>query len=176
MAFHTVQLCCLTPDTIAGYCAQHPRNVIPDPSNCHRYYDCSTYNTPLGGYLMECPYPQMFDATWTLCREKQYVSCGLRPIPTSQCEYPSHCPIIIITKNMFVLLRKMYYMLFSGIQNCIWLKKHWFQWKIYLFGQYLCWVRIWFMCVQKLGHQVLQKPCYHSSPYVSCETTVINNG
>ncbi|XP_052252894.1 uncharacterized protein LOC127859481 isoform X5 [Dreissena polymorpha] len=74
-------------NTIAGYCVQHPRNVIPDPSNCHRYYDCSTYNTPLGSYLMECPFPQVFDATWTICRYRTDVNCGQRPVPTSQCDY-----------------------------------------------------------------------------------------
>ncbi|KAL4228860.1 hypothetical protein ACF0H5_011900 [Mactra antiquata] len=77
----------VNPNTIGSYCMYHRNSIIPHPTNCAQYYMCSTQNTPLGNYLMECPYPQLFDDVTLRCNSKSQVRCGTRREPQSECDY-----------------------------------------------------------------------------------------
>ncbi|XP_062614312.1 uncharacterized protein LOC134276046 [Saccostrea cucullata] len=69
------------------YCQSNPGSVVPHPANCAQYYNCSQRNTRLGGYLMECPYPQLFSTISHSCQDFTTTQCHSRFEPKSPCEY-----------------------------------------------------------------------------------------
>ncbi|WAR05418.1 hypothetical protein MAR_020787 [Mya arenaria] len=72
------------PVDIPQYCRSNPSAVLPDPSNCGKYYNCSHPDT---GYTQECIYPLLFSDKTSSCDNFQDVQCGTRPEPQSPCEY-----------------------------------------------------------------------------------------
>lgn len=71
---------------IPSFCHAYPTAVRPHPTNCAKYYDCST--AAFGGSQnRECPYPQLFDAVSLTCKPFTDVQCGVRYEPKAPCKY-----------------------------------------------------------------------------------------
>ncbi|XP_012945908.2 uncharacterized protein LOC101846938 [Aplysia californica] len=81
------------------FCARYPQTLLPHPTNCARYYNCSApflSDDPGPAHLQECPYPQLFDANLRRCDNFLHVvntdGCGTRTQPKHFCDYASTCP------------------------------------------------------------------------------------
>ncbi|ESO92626.1 hypothetical protein LOTGIDRAFT_162544 [Lottia gigantea] len=65
--------------------------------NCAWYYNCSAHpdavmQTFYSGFIMECPYPQLFSTETKQCEDFEDVKCGDRYEPKSPCDYrANHC-------------------------------------------------------------------------------------
>ncbi|KAK3583067.1 hypothetical protein CHS0354_004012 [Potamilus streckersoni] len=77
-------------DVIEEICSSSTYAVVAHPDNCAQFYNCEVENTKLGNYLMECPYPQLFDSNSLMCKDFQDVECGIKSQPLSQCDYHGH--------------------------------------------------------------------------------------
>ncbi|BFZ01380.1 hypothetical protein BsWGS_04419 [Bradybaena similaris] len=78
-------------------------SLLAHPDSCSWYVNCSM--TPdavmsryFDGYVMECPYPQLFSSVTSQCEDFNHVDCQSRFEPKSPCEYrankcreSSHC-------------------------------------------------------------------------------------
>lgn len=69
------------------YCQANPGSIVAHSANCAQYYNCSQKNTRLGGYLMECPYPQLFSMITTSCQNFTTTDCQNRFEPQAPCKY-----------------------------------------------------------------------------------------
>lgn len=74
-------------------CGPLQKGVYPHPDNCAWFYNCSVapdavMDTYYGGYVMECPYPQLFSLTSLQCEDFEDVECGGRYEPVSPCKWP----------------------------------------------------------------------------------------
>ena len=74
-------------DVVGPICLDTPDAMLPNPDNCAQYYDCHEENSLLGHYLMECPYPQLFNDELGKCSDYTEVVCGTRFEPKSPCKY-----------------------------------------------------------------------------------------
>ncbi|KAL3884669.1 hypothetical protein ACJMK2_024787, partial [Sinanodonta woodiana] len=74
-------------DVVEEICSSSTYTVVPHPDNCAQFYNCEVENTKLGHYLMECPYPQLFDSNSLMCKDFQDVECGVKFQPLSRCDY-----------------------------------------------------------------------------------------
>ncbi|XP_059153172.1 uncharacterized protein LOC131938944 [Physella acuta] len=67
--------------------------LIPHPTACQRYYNCSDNTTRsifsrFTQFEMECPYPQLFDVTERRCKPYREAYCGPeRVAATDACDY-----------------------------------------------------------------------------------------
>ncbi|XP_062572686.1 uncharacterized protein LOC134234627, partial [Saccostrea cucullata] len=68
-----------------GICRNGRQGLIPDPSNCARYYNCSIDVTNPSS--QECPYPSLFSILQRACVNFEVVQCGVRYEPQAPCEY-----------------------------------------------------------------------------------------
>ncbi|KAK7011769.1 chitin binding beak protein 1 [Biomphalaria glabrata] len=97
-------------------CLHHPESLLPHPTNCHWYYNCSLSSVDevfpeeiledqsqdtregfiilkpfrvrsAGPFVWECRFPQLFDDVTNTCREFINVQCKSRFEPVEQCEY-----------------------------------------------------------------------------------------
>lgn len=76
---------------IKEMCFANPRAIVPHPTNCAQYFDCSRDNTQFGHYLMECDYPMLFDEQSLQCRNFFDVTCGKKFEPKAPCKFsPPH--------------------------------------------------------------------------------------
>ncbi|XP_071083536.1 uncharacterized protein [Haliotis cracherodii] len=81
---------CTKKDTRAEtvICLPESRALIPHPTNCAQYYNCSAptrFRWP--EHLSECPYPQFFNVITKRCEHYTMVKCGERVEAISQCDY-----------------------------------------------------------------------------------------
>ncbi|KAK7486559.1 hypothetical protein BaRGS_00022225 [Batillaria attramentaria] len=80
-------------------CRQDPTAVIPHPTECHQFYNCSLVQRGFSYYFQdkyqdECPYPQLFDAQKLQCEDYDKVQCGQRREPVNGCDYTLNtCPV-----------------------------------------------------------------------------------
>ena len=74
-------------DPLTDFCNKNPYSYMANPKNCAQYYTCQNVITQLGNHLMECPYPQLFDAVSQRCQGRDFVQCGQRKEPASACMY-----------------------------------------------------------------------------------------
>ncbi|XP_071175832.1 uncharacterized protein [Mytilus edulis] len=101
--FHPRKMICtkeVIPVDIPDYCGANPSDVLPDPDNCGRYYNCSMSPghgtkrsmSPLkiSAYHIECRYPDLFDLTTMQCAGFETVNCPNRKEPQAPCEYQQH--------------------------------------------------------------------------------------
>ncbi|XP_052252891.1 uncharacterized protein LOC127859481 isoform X4 [Dreissena polymorpha] len=81
------------PSHINDLCFSNPKAIVPHPTNCAQYFDCSKASTPFGHFLMECPYPDLFDERTLTCKPFTQVQCGNKAEPKAPCEYFQNlCP------------------------------------------------------------------------------------
>ncbi|KAK3601571.1 hypothetical protein CHS0354_027815 [Potamilus streckersoni] len=86
------------PLTIDEQCSQNKSAIIPHPTECQLYYNCSVNYTYVPRYfeqhLVECPYPKLFSTDSFKCEEFDNVSCGNRKETKSGCGYRYlQCPV-----------------------------------------------------------------------------------
>ncbi|XP_071083537.1 uncharacterized protein [Haliotis cracherodii] len=70
-------------------CLPESSAVIPHPTNCAQYYNCSE---PKQGYfwpehLRECTFPQLYNVITKRCEHYTMVECGERVEPKNRCDY-----------------------------------------------------------------------------------------
>ncbi|KAK7010578.1 chitin binding beak protein 1 [Biomphalaria glabrata] len=74
-------------------CVRHRKSLIlPHPSRCHWYYDCSQPpSNPVWKTVepltLECPYPSLFSETKLTCQAYNEVDCGQRTEYKTPCDY-----------------------------------------------------------------------------------------
>ena len=78
--------CFAFTDNVVSYCQAHRGDIKADPSNCARYFNCSDPTSPLGPYIEECNYPELFSTLYKTCGQFDQVDCQSRPEPTSPCK------------------------------------------------------------------------------------------
>nr|XP_022322146.1 uncharacterized protein LOC111123822 isoform X3 [Crassostrea virginica] len=82
------------------YCQANPGSIVAHSANCAQYYNCSQKNTRLGGYLMECPYPQLFSMITTSCQNFTTTDCQNRFEPQAPCEYiMNNRPSLVVSRS-----------------------------------------------------------------------------
>ncbi|XP_050412528.2 uncharacterized protein LOC126827300 [Patella vulgata] len=80
-------------------CPPISTSLLPHPTNCAQFYNCSKSAMELGweDNLQECPYPQLYNVQRKRCEHYSMVQCDSRKEPFSQCDYminqcrTSHC-------------------------------------------------------------------------------------
>ncbi|KAL4226252.1 chitin binding [Mactra antiquata] len=87
--------------TIEEQCQIHSNALIPHPTECQAYYNCSMVykHIPIlfEQHLMECPYPEHFNAETKQCEHFENVKCRTRQAAVNGCDYRryrctySHC-------------------------------------------------------------------------------------
>lgn len=85
------------PLTVEEQC-QMKGGIIPHPTECQAYYNCSVWYDPvpryLEQYMQECPYPMLFDAETGKCDHFENVKCGNRQAFKNGCAYRrNQCPV-----------------------------------------------------------------------------------
>ena len=70
---------------VPEYCLSYPKNVIPSPSNCAEYFNCSEVSTEFDGKL-ECTYPDLFSVASRTCETFVDVNCTDRLEPMAPCK------------------------------------------------------------------------------------------
>ena len=68
------------------YCASNPTDILPTPTNCAQFYNCSERNTSLGNHTLECKYPDLFSIQLKKCQQFETVNCITRNEPQAPCE------------------------------------------------------------------------------------------
>ncbi|XP_046555121.1 uncharacterized protein LOC124264424 [Haliotis rubra] len=73
-------------------CKTTTETLIPYPTNCARYYNCSApairrYYPGIEKNLQECDYPQLYNPDTHRCEHYSMVQCGSRFEPLDACEY-----------------------------------------------------------------------------------------
>ncbi|KAK7490020.1 hypothetical protein BaRGS_00018720 [Batillaria attramentaria] len=94
--------------SIVEFCSRDFTALIPHPQECQAYYNCSmVYDTVpsfFEQYLMECPYPKLFDSQRRVCDDFRNVDCGARREAVSACDYRTYrCPDVSCTPCDVVL-------------------------------------------------------------------------
>ncbi|XP_067685006.1 uncharacterized protein [Haliotis asinina] len=81
--------CTETEKETEASCPPESTALIPHPSHCAQYFNCSAskhgYFWP--EHLRECPYPQLYNDITKQCEHYTMVDCGDRFEPTAQCDY-----------------------------------------------------------------------------------------
>ncbi|XP_048257667.1 uncharacterized protein LOC124146566 isoform X2 [Haliotis rufescens] len=80
-------------------CKTTMETLIPHPTKCAQYYNCSAPGMIihrygfLGQNLQECPFPELYNPETQRCEHYCKVTCGNRTEPLGKCEYEQHaCP------------------------------------------------------------------------------------
>ena len=68
---------------VPDYCKAHPSAMIPDPTNCAKFYNCSQKMA----VTSECKYPDLFSDVTKQCEQFQSVSCDTRKEPQEPCKF-----------------------------------------------------------------------------------------
>lgn len=89
---HSIRSCSpqINPNLLSSHCTDRPFDLIPDPTNCARYFNCSNPGVSRGmvqPYLAECKYPKLFVSSSMGCQIFTTVSCQDRYEPRAPCEY-----------------------------------------------------------------------------------------
>ena len=71
---------------IPDYCKVHPAAMIPDPTNCAKFYNCSQNMATKTAVTSECKYPDLFSRVSNKCEKFQNVSCDTRKEPQAPCK------------------------------------------------------------------------------------------
>ena len=78
------------PMTIEEQC-ENGATLIPHPSECQLYYNCSLRYVHVPRYfaqhMQECPYPQLFNAATKQCDNFENVDCAKRKEIANACKY-----------------------------------------------------------------------------------------
>lgn len=85
-------------NTIDEICARHPKLIIKNKAECHKYYNCSGVDTELSRWTSyyrlwpskfkhECHYPFLFSEETMQCENYTEVNCSKRYEPTWECRY-----------------------------------------------------------------------------------------
>ncbi|XP_061187045.1 neurogenic locus notch homolog protein 1-like [Saccostrea echinata] len=82
----------VTSAVISSQCDKRKGLLLPHPSYCQLYYNCSAPSgnipsRPKEKFLDECPYPQLFSTTSRRCEAFNRVDCGKRQILWDFCDY-----------------------------------------------------------------------------------------
>ncbi|XP_041349873.1 peritrophin-1-like [Gigantopelta aegis] len=84
--------CTPKPRSTVGECTPGSTAIIPHPTKCAQYYDCSdnteVFRWPL--HLKECPYSRVFNTETKRCEHYSMVKCGEREEPISHCDYDAY--------------------------------------------------------------------------------------
>jgi len=87
-------------------CKANPTAVIPDATNCARFYDCREAGLFGVSYRKECHYPDLFSTVTGSCENFTTVACDTRPEPQAPCELmcfgiksPNFCMYIITSMS-----------------------------------------------------------------------------
>lgn len=81
---------------IPDYCKAHPTELLPDPDNCAKFFNCSESlikprssrsNVAIGKFGYECPYPELYDTMLQMCSNFTKVRCTTRWEPMAPCKY-----------------------------------------------------------------------------------------
>ncbi|KAL4226248.1 chitin binding [Mactra antiquata] len=88
----------LGPLTVDEQCQINSNALIPHPTECQAYYNCSMVYKFIPRYfeqhLMECPYPEYFNAETKQCEHFENVKCGIRQAFKDGCDYRRNlCPV-----------------------------------------------------------------------------------
>ncbi|KAK3095139.1 hypothetical protein FSP39_010723 [Pinctada imbricata] len=70
-----------------AYCAEFPTAMLPDPTHCAHYYDCSRPESPYSRYKHECEYPKLYSIERKSCRPFPTVKCLERFEAMDACDY-----------------------------------------------------------------------------------------
>ncbi|XP_071083546.1 uncharacterized protein [Haliotis cracherodii] len=74
-------------------CKTTTETLIPHPTKCAQYYNCSAPGMiidryfSLGQNLQECPFPELYNPETQRCEHFSMVTCGSRTEPLGKCEY-----------------------------------------------------------------------------------------
>ena len=90
------------PQTIEQQCEKNATLIIPHPTDCQLYYNCSFWRSmypqsKFEQHMQECPYPTQFDIKNMKCNDFEKVQCGQRYDKKHPCQYRanqceiSHC-------------------------------------------------------------------------------------
>ncbi|ESO96183.1 hypothetical protein LOTGIDRAFT_231869 [Lottia gigantea] len=76
---------------INAYCSINRYQIFPHPSSCAKYYNCMQPYSAFGSFVMECPYPALFDVLKRTCKPFTEVKCepGVYT-PVAPCEYDKY--------------------------------------------------------------------------------------
>ncbi|XP_067685011.1 uncharacterized protein [Haliotis asinina] len=81
-----------TMENEAVNCLPESTELIPHPTHCAQYYNCSagkqSYYWP--EHLMECHYPQVWNVITKQCEHYTMVDCAEREEPNGHCDYRRH--------------------------------------------------------------------------------------
>lgn len=81
---------------IPDYCKAHPTELLPDPDNCAKFFNCSESlikprssrsSVAIGKFGYECPYPELYDTMLQMCSNFTQVRCTTRWEPMAPCKY-----------------------------------------------------------------------------------------
>ncbi|XP_067685013.1 uncharacterized protein [Haliotis asinina] len=77
-------------------CSTTTETLIPHPTDCAQYYNCSAPAKTFYSYLreknlQECPYPQLYNTDTRRCEHYSMVKCGNKFEPLGVCEYKNIC-------------------------------------------------------------------------------------
>ena len=73
-------------DDVHDFCKAHPSAVLPNPSNCAQYTNCSASVNNMHP-MIECQYPDLFSSNYGVCLRFTRVKCDSRLEPQAPCEY-----------------------------------------------------------------------------------------
>ena len=90
------------PQTIEQQCEKNATLIIPHPTECQLYYNCSFSRSIYAQsrfeqHMQECPYPTQFDIKNMECDDFEKIQCGQRTDKKHPCQYranqceTSHC-------------------------------------------------------------------------------------
>ncbi|XP_048257678.1 uncharacterized protein LOC125383479 [Haliotis rufescens] len=73
-------------------CKTTTETLIPHPTECAQYYNCSAPGLKMQGYTLgqnqqECPFPELYNPDTQRCEHYSMVTCGSRREPLGRCEY-----------------------------------------------------------------------------------------
>ena len=72
---------------VLDYCKVHQAAMIPDPTNCAKFYNCSQNMATKTAVTSECKYPDLFSRVSNKCERFQNVSCDTRKEPQAPCKF-----------------------------------------------------------------------------------------
>ena len=84
--------------TIEQECLYNPTAIIPHPTECQLFYNCSLVYNPgprvFEQHMDECYYPDLFNTATMQCEYFENVDCGTRTEHVDACSYRrSWCPV-----------------------------------------------------------------------------------
>lgn len=108
----TVFICIrIGPLTVAEQCLMDSNALIPHPTECQAYYNCSMrYETVprlFEQHLMECSYPEYFNPDTKRCDHFENVKCGVRQAFKNACKWQHWNFILAVIECLILkLIRK----------------------------------------------------------------------